>query len=69
MHSRLFSEQKLTRLRGFPAEASPDEVILYFTLTEPDIAFVARAPEPRAMLAAQGGVVADQLALAVATVM
>jgi hypothetical protein len=43
MPTRLFSTEELTRLRSFPAEVSRDEVIRYFTLTEPDRALVARA--------------------------
>ncbi len=38
--TRLFSAEELTRLRGFPAEVSRDELIRYFTLTEPDVALV-----------------------------
>ncbi len=42
MPTRLFSAEELTRLRGFPAEVGRDELIRFFTLTELDMALVAR---------------------------
>lgn len=41
MATRVFADEELQRLRGFP-EISREELIRYFTLTPADAAFVAR---------------------------
>ncbi|MEN6450484.1 MAG: DUF4158 domain-containing protein [Thermoguttaceae bacterium] len=56
MSSRVFSDDELSRLRGFP-EITGDELIRFFTLTEADQAFVnpgrGRSPRDRLGLAVQ----------------
>jgi TnpA family transposase len=56
MSTRMFSEEQLAQLRGFP-DIGRDELIRYFTLTAADAAFVdrgrGRGPEERLGLAVQ----------------
>ena len=42
MSTRMFSEEQLAQLRGFP-DIGRDDLIRYFTLTAADVAFVDRA--------------------------
>jgi len=47
----VFSEHELARLRGFPEEVSPEELIRFFTLSAADEAFVRSMRRPATVLA------------------
>uniref|UniRef100_UPI0024551A73 DUF4158 domain-containing protein n=1 Tax=Nocardia farcinica TaxID=37329 RepID=UPI0024551A73 len=54
MATRMFADEELERLRGFP-EISREELFRYFTLTSADLAFVDPGRGGRARAERRGG--------------